>query len=60
MNIGIMIFQLPVAHLHGQNNRQGLPKVCVHLFHSQNKDQCWIFWALLVQFRLGIVCQEGF
>ncbi len=28
--------------------------------NSQNEDQCWIFWALLVLFRLGIVHQEGF
>ncbi len=34
--------------------------VYTYLIYSQNEDQCWIFWALLVQFRLGIVCQEGF
>ncbi len=40
--------------------RQGLPKVCVQQFHSQDEDQFWIFWALSVQFGLGIMCQEGF
>ena len=40
--------------------RQGWWKVCVHLFHSQDKDQFQVFWALLVQIGLGIVHQEEF
>ena len=40
--------------------RQHLPKVCVHLFHGQEEDQFEIFWDCLVQFRLEIMCQEGF
>ncbi len=32
--------------------RQGLPKVCVHQFDSQDEDKFKIFWAILVQFRL--------
>ena len=39
--------------------RQHLPKVCVQQFHGQNEDQFLIFWALLVQFGLGILCKEG-
>ncbi len=39
--------------------RQGLPKVCVQQFHGQDEDQFEVFWALLVYFGLGIVCQEG-
>ncbi len=35
--------------------RQGLPKVCVQQFHSQDEDQFRIFWAIFVQFRLGIM-----
>ncbi len=40
--------------------RQPLPKVCIQKFHGQDEDQFWIFWALFVQFRLGIMHQEGF
>ncbi len=35
-------------------------KRCVHLFHGQDEDQFWIFWALLVHFGLGMMWQEGF
>ncbi len=40
--------------------RQRLPEVCLHLFHCQDEDWFRIFWALLVQFGLGKVHQEGF
>ncbi len=40
--------------------RQPLQKVCIQQFHGQDKDQFWNFWALLVQFGLGIMHQEGF
>ncbi len=32
--------------------------VCVCVHQSQDDNQVLIFWALLVQFGLGIVCQE--
>ncbi len=38
--------------------RQGQPKVRVHLFHGQDKDQFMVFWAFLVQFGLREMCQE--
>ncbi len=34
--------------------RRRLPKVCVQQLHSQAEDWFWIFWALLVNFGLGI------
>ncbi len=40
--------------------RQGSWKVCVQQFHGQNEDWFRIFWALLVQFGLEIMCKEGF
>ena len=40
--------------------RQCPPKVRVHLFHSQDDDWFWIFWAFLVPFGLGIMWEEGF
>ncbi len=40
--------------------RQGLPKLCVQLFHSQDGDWFGIFWGCLVYFRLRIVHQERF
>ncbi len=39
--------------------RQHLPKVCVQQFDSQDEDQFGIFWALLVNFGLGIMHEEG-
>ncbi len=40
--------------------RQGQPKVRVQQFHGLDEDQFGIFWAVLVQFGLGIMCSEGF
>ncbi len=31
----------------------------VFQFHSQDEDQFGIFWAILVQFGLGIMLKEG-
>ncbi len=39
--------------------RQRLPKVCLQQFHGQDENWFGIFWALLVHFRLGIMCKEG-
>ncbi len=39
--------------------KQCLPKVCLQQFHGQDEDWFGIFWALLVHFGLGIMCEEG-
>ncbi len=39
--------------------RQGLLKVCVQQFDCQDEDQFRIFKAILVQFVLGIMLEEG-
>ncbi len=39
---------------------QGQPKVCVQQFHGQDEDRFGILQAVLVQFGLGIMCQEEF
>ncbi len=39
-------------------HRQGLPKVCVQQFHSQDEDQFRFFQALLIHFGLGIMLEE--
>ncbi len=38
--------------------RQCLPKVCVQQFGSQYEGRFRIFWALLVHFGFGIMCQK--
>ncbi len=33
--------------------------VCTQQFDGQDEDQFGIFWALLVHFGLGIMCEKG-